>query len=301
MVGMLPLAASDITLTIGDVKVGTVGETVHIPLTIDYISPGEEIGGWQLFIGFDHEILTWDGFMEDPDPGISYLNPLFLGEYWTFGVTPGSELYYLHGGQVNLDTVTFPVTVVVFTFIYNGGLTPGDVSPLIWGTSGKAPDNLNGKGTTEAYTWEEFDYFVLTLNDGSVYMTATSDSLNEITGSKYTSSPHSGFKTGFSTENPFFSNHENDNDQRLDIPYEPGCSDLSDGSLHFWSSDQTVFITGLNTHGEIRIYNLSGQLILNKPLEPGSLNRFQAGNFRGCCIVRVNSGSHTASRKVIIQ
>lgn len=171
------LSASDITLRVGDCDLTGYepGDKVYIPITIDAITPGEEIGGWQLFIWHNETIITWDGTTSNPYPGINYLNPLFpMSAAAVFNVNPGSEFVYLWGDGsafANLTGYTFPVTIVELIFTYHGGLNPGESSPLIWGTQGKYKDNLSGKGTTEVFTWEEFDYFYLTLINGSVYMT----------------------------------------------------------------------------------------------------------------------------------
>jgi hypothetical protein len=54
-------------------------------------------------------------------------------------------------------------------FTYNGGLNPGDESPLIWGTSGKDVGGKYVKGTTEMYD-QNFSQYLLTLVDGSVFI-----------------------------------------------------------------------------------------------------------------------------------
>jgi len=168
--------ASDITLSVGDVDVtGKVpGDKVYVSITIDYNTPGEEIGGWQLFIWHNQSIITWDGNTANPGLGTLYLNPLFPNSAAAmYNVNPGSEFVYLWGDGsafANLNAQTFPVTIITLIFTYHGGLNPGDSSPLIWGTSGKIAGDMMEKGTTEVYTWEEFDYYNLTLNDGSVYI-----------------------------------------------------------------------------------------------------------------------------------
>lgn len=168
--------ASDITLKVGDVDVtGLIpGDKVYISITIEYNTPTEEIGGWQLFVWHDQSIITWDGSTANPALGTFYLNPLFPNSAAAmYNVNPGSEFVYLWGDGsafANLDAETFPVTIITLIFTYHGGIVPGGSSPLIWGTSGKIASDIMEKGTTEVYTWEEFDYYVLTLQDGSVFM-----------------------------------------------------------------------------------------------------------------------------------
>ena len=71
--------ASDITLSVGNVDVtGKVpGDKIYIPITIDAITLGEEISGWQFFIWHNQSIITWDGTTANPTPGIHWLNPKF--------------------------------------------------------------------------------------------------------------------------------------------------------------------------------------------------------------------------------
>lgn len=179
LVSVLP--ASDITLSIGDVNIAcsaiNPGDKVYIPVYIDYITPGEEIGGWQLFFWFDQSIITWDGIGGGgPELGIYYLSPIFPGLgscSELINVNAASEFVWLWGDGscfLSLAGQTFPHLLIELIFTYHGGLAPGMSSPLIWGTSGKNSYGTNGKGTTEVYTWDEFDYFALTLNDGSIYL-----------------------------------------------------------------------------------------------------------------------------------
>lgn len=167
---MNALIASDITLSLGDYNIGCSGEKVYISITIDYITPGEEIAGWQFFIWHDQSIITWDGSFEDPEAGINYLSPLFPNSAGgLFDVNANSELVYLWGDGnafANLAGQNLPYTIIELTFTYHGG----EGGSLIWGTSGKMQGSSLAKGTTEVYTWEEFDYFVLTLHDGSLYL-----------------------------------------------------------------------------------------------------------------------------------
>jgi len=259
--------ASDITLSIGDVKVGTVGETVHVPITIENMTPGEDIAGGQLFFWFDQSILTWDGFMEDPDPGVSLVYT-YIWDGYMVGVTPSSMLYFFFDGPGGTGTLILPVTLVIFTFIYNGGLEPGETSPLIWGMPG-----------TEVYTWDEFDYFVLNLNNGSVYVPPTTDDWIVSNGGQYSSFSSDGFN----------------------IQSEPGIYNLHSSNKSVWSSDRTVFVRGIETAGEIQIYNLSGQLILKKQLERGVINCIRADGLQGFCIAKVTSGGYSRIEKMLIR
>jgi hypothetical protein len=171
-------------LSVGNVNiacsVNSPGDKIYIPITIDYITPGEEISGWQFFIWFDQDIITWDGEGGGgPQLGINYLSPIFppecSGPSEMWNVSPTSELVWLWGDGtcfLSLAGQTFPHLLIELIFTYQGGLPPGGSSPLIWGTSGKKSAGSNGKGTTEVYTWDEFDYFTLTLNDGSIYIPA---------------------------------------------------------------------------------------------------------------------------------
>jgi hypothetical protein len=176
---MLPLAASDITLSVGDIDVtGLVpGDKVYISVTIDAITPGEEISGWQFFIWHDQMHITWDGTTANPGLGINYLSPFFPNCPCgiMYNVNPNSELVFLFGDGsafLNLSNQTLPFLIIEFTFTYHGGIGPGESSPLIWGTSGKNSFGTTGKGTTEVYTWDEFDYFTLHLNNGSINNTS---------------------------------------------------------------------------------------------------------------------------------
>ncbi|MBM3434965.1 MAG: T9SS type A sorting domain-containing protein [Bacteroidetes bacterium] len=188
---VLFVPASDITLSIGDVNAACTasspGDKIYVPITIDYITPGEEIAGFQFFIWFDQDIITWDGAMGGgggPALGINYLSPIwppFLSCSDVFNVNIASELVWLWGDgmcYLSLAGQTLPHLLVEFIFTYHGGIVPGDFSPLIWGTSGKSSVNTNGKGTTEVHTWDEFDYFSLTLNNGSIYFPACLNSFH---------------------------------------------------------------------------------------------------------------------------
>ena len=171
---MLPLAASDITLSVGDIDVtGLVpGDKVYIPVTIDAITPGEEISGWQFFIWHDQLHITWDGSITNPSPGIHYLSPFFPNSAAAmFNVNNQSELVYLWGDGftfADLSNETLPYTIIEFTFTFHGGIDAGDWSFMLWGTEGKSPLNQNSKGTTEVYDGD-FDYFSLKLHQGGIY------------------------------------------------------------------------------------------------------------------------------------
>ncbi len=165
------------TLAIDNVDVSTLsaGDDVVIPVRLEYMDPGGLDIGFQFFIQFDHAILTWKGSNPNPTPGVTNFNPVmpYNSADWAFNDNgtalvvlwndPTFNGVYMADGEQFFDLI----------FTYNGGLNQGDSSPLVFQT---AKSVSNGgklvKGPTEMYS-QLFDYFVLTLNQGSVYVGGT--------------------------------------------------------------------------------------------------------------------------------
>jgi hypothetical protein len=158
------------TLSIDDVDISDLkpGDDVIVPIRFVEISGGKFLG-FQLFVGFDHNILSWKGTAENPLPGIRSLNPKMSFEVssWIFNDNsnqmagiwspPGFDGLEFKGGELILE----------YIFTYKGGLQPGEVSPLIWGDTFEMTEGIVKKGPTEIVS-EKLDNYVLTLINGSI-------------------------------------------------------------------------------------------------------------------------------------
>lgn len=172
LIGANMIFAQTATLRVGDVDLTgvAVGGDVIIPLYVDEIDDGT-IFTMQYFIGFDHAVLTWKGSFANPLTGIQNFHPNFPygtpNGAWLFNDN-GTELVSLWDDASMFHTMPSPDQVFYeMIFTYNGGLTPGVPSPLVWGTSGKDVGGKYVKGTTEMYD-QNFSQYALTLIDGSV-------------------------------------------------------------------------------------------------------------------------------------
>ncbi len=149
-----------ITFGLDDIDISTVGvgEDVVVPVKLVSMEPGYGCIGFDLFIGFDHALLTWKGTNPAPLPGVINFNPLFPP------YSPADWLFN-DGGVEMIVTWQDPTYLGVFfadgdvlfeyVFTYNGGLNPGESSPLIWGTSAETTEANKlitlAKGQTAAF------------------------------------------------------------------------------------------------------------------------------------------------------
>ena len=128
-----------------------VGDTLSVSL--DVAKYPQKISGFQLYLTFDQNVLTYLETME--------VNKLFKST-WRDNKTDnfyvGLFLDFTQQGFI-LDE---DETICQLIFIYNGGQTD-----LIWGTIDEVKDGLKIKGQT-AFINPQNEYFELTLMDGCV-------------------------------------------------------------------------------------------------------------------------------------
>lgn len=160
------------TLAIDDLDITGLnsGDAVIVPVRMVEKSGGM-IAGFQLFIGFDHTYLGWNGTSETPLKGIQnvHTNLKYSPGDWVFNdngkqfvaiwIDPALTGVELRNGDV----------IAEFIFNYKGGLQPGEKSLLTWGDTYEVNEGIVEKGPTEI-TSELFDIFVLKYINGSVFI-----------------------------------------------------------------------------------------------------------------------------------
>ena len=143
-----------LTISIGDVKLTKLnsGDKVIVPVTLNNES-GIKIVGMQLFVGFDHNILSWDGTMSNPSPGVRNFNEKcpYSSTEWMFNDN-GSQMGALWN-EASITAIEFDGTHVLFEYVftYKGGLAKGATSPLSWGAAYKDVEGRLVLGKTEVY------------------------------------------------------------------------------------------------------------------------------------------------------
>lgn len=158
------------TLTIGKIDISNLkpGDKVKIPLKMTNFTGGLVLG-FQLFVGFDHEFLTWDGTLENPSPGVEKFdkNLPFRPDAWMFNDN-ASQIVSLWGDP-ELKGIALPETLIFcnLVFTYKGGLQSGMSSPLTWGDTYKDVDGLLVQGKTEMFD-EKTNNYQLTLINGEL-------------------------------------------------------------------------------------------------------------------------------------
>ncbi len=141
----------------------TPGTKIYLPIVVDAIS-ANLVTGYQFFIDYDHSVMSWDGTITNPTPGVSYWNPNFTN-------FPGDYLFNDNGtaiivsyvdGTYNGKVINPGEIFITFKFTYLGGQTD-----LIWETIEDGINGKSGKYITEMYD-ENFDFYTLTLINGCV-------------------------------------------------------------------------------------------------------------------------------------
>ncbi len=168
------LFAQIATMRIGEVDVAgiPVGGDVIVPVYVDIIDDGT-VYTMQFFIGFNHTILTWKGTFANPLTGIQNFHPNFpygtTNGSWMFNDN-GTELVTLWDDPANFHTFSIPVSNKWYDmiFTYNGGLTVGQESLLVWGLAKTDHGGKSAKGSTEMFD-QNFSQYSLTLIDGNVF------------------------------------------------------------------------------------------------------------------------------------
>ena len=235
----------DATIAIDDVDVTNIlpGDDVIIPIRLEYMEPGGGLIVIDLFIEYDHTILTWKGTTEDPLPGVTNFNPVmpYSPADWYFA--DDSTAVYSSWACPTFCWVNIPDGEQFFDliFTYNGGLGLQDSSFITF--------------QEQTYlTSQNFDFFVLTFNNGSIFST----------------------------------NQVNIN--------EPDESDMK-----IWSYEQNIYVNAPDqTNGSIHIFNLIGQEVRRKPVNPG-LNVISLNVANSYYIVKVVSNSNTITKKLYIK
>lgn len=164
-------AQSTATLRVGSTDASglTPGDKVYVPLIVDDISAGSLIIGFDLFVAFDHTVLSWDGTNPDPLPGVQSIHPNmpYTPSDWLFNDN-GEEIIALwYDPDYSGELVNPGESFFTYVFTYLGGETD-----LTWGVDVDASSGFDpGKGLEKGNTamWDQnFLDFNLTLVDGSV-------------------------------------------------------------------------------------------------------------------------------------
>lgn len=139
--------SSEVTMRLSETMVTPgVPQDIEVGVTIDYMTPGNTIVGVQLSLLYDETLLSWNGTMTNPAPGVSYQNPGFtpvtpFGDYlWNTGFTNGNLIMT----WIDPTYMGFPNPdgddLIRYWFHYNGGLLAGEESPITFSLTAKLQD-----------------------------------------------------------------------------------------------------------------------------------------------------------------
>ena len=149
------------TLAIDDVDVSVLnpGDDVIVPVRLEYMDPGGLVLGFDFFIEFDHDNLTWKGTNANPLPGVTNFNPVmpYSPADWSFEDN-GTALEAMWQSPTSPSYIADGEQFFDLIFTYNGGLGVPDSSHIIFQEQTFMMSHF-------------FDYIVLSYNNGSVYTT----------------------------------------------------------------------------------------------------------------------------------
>ena len=161
--GTIAFAQATATLSLGstDLTGKVPGDKIYVPVNVDAIS-GDLVTGYQFFIEYDHAVMSWDGTLTNPVPGVNYFHPNFPYSF--------SDYIIWDNGTYLIATWTDPTyngkiinsgeKFIEFKFTYLGGQTE-----LLWQNIAYDNGNPSPKFLTEVYD-VNFTNFELTLVDG---------------------------------------------------------------------------------------------------------------------------------------
>jgi uncharacterized membrane protein len=161
--GTIVFAQATATLSLGstDLTGKVPGDKIYVPVNVDAIS-GDLVTGYQFFIEYDHAVMSWDGTLTNPVPGVNYFHPNFPYSF--------SDYIIWDNGTYLIATWTDPTyngkiinsgeKFIEFKFTYIGGQTE-----LLWQNIAYDNGNPSPKFLTEVYD-VNFTNFELTLVDG---------------------------------------------------------------------------------------------------------------------------------------
>jgi hypothetical protein len=161
-----------IRMIIGRISVATIkpGDKIKVPLQIENES-GIKIMGMQLFVGYNHDLLSWDGTLANPVPGVTNFNkkmPNNAGE-WVFNDN-GSQIVSLWN-EPSLTTgvdLKGKSIILEYVFTYKGGLKSSESSPLKWGDAYKEVGGSLIMGKTEIFD-ENLNSLEVDLINGELF------------------------------------------------------------------------------------------------------------------------------------
>ena len=164
-------AQSTATLRVGSTDASGLvpGDKVYVPLIVDDISTGSLIIGFDTFVSFDHDVLSWDGTTTDPLPGVQAIHPNmpYNPSDWLFNDNGDEIIALWYDPDYSGELVNPGESFLTYVFTYLGGETD-----LVWGVNVDAPTTFEpGKGLEKGNTamWDQyFTDFTLTLVNGSV-------------------------------------------------------------------------------------------------------------------------------------
>lgn len=158
------------TVAVGDVNLSKLkpGDDVIVPVKLKEKSGGL-IATFQLFIGFDHSLLTWKGTWENPQPGIKNIhkNMPYSSAAWVINDN-GNQMVAVwddpnfKGVEMKNGDVFFEII-----FTYKGGLADGANSVMNWGDTYEDIEGKLVRGKTEIYD-EGLKNFTLTMINGTI-------------------------------------------------------------------------------------------------------------------------------------
>jgi hypothetical protein len=156
------------TLAVGEVNVKQLkpGDDLIVPVILKEKSGGR-LATFQLFIGFDHNLLSWKGTWEDPLPGIRNFNVNMPYSSASWVINDNGNQMVAVWDDPNFKGVDMKNGEVFFeiVFTYKGGLTAGAKSILNWGDTYEDIEGKLVRGKTELYD-EDLKNFTLTTIDG---------------------------------------------------------------------------------------------------------------------------------------
>jgi hypothetical protein len=160
---------NSITLEVGEVRVKNMkpGDDIRVPVILSEKSGGL-LAAFQLFIGFDHSLLTWKGTWENPMPGIININENTPYNETSWVINDNGSQMVAVWDDPNFNGIDMKNGDIFFevVFTYKGGLAEGASSPMVWGDYYEDVEGKLMKGKTEIYDENLLNFNLTFINGG---------------------------------------------------------------------------------------------------------------------------------------
>jgi hypothetical protein len=159
--------SKNVTLSIGEVDIRGLNPGDEIIIPVSLVGKTDAlIGGFTLFINFDHNIMSWKGTLDEPENGVRNVHPkLPLANGWWIFNDNGNQMVALwDDGTFKGINIYDGDLLFEFVFTYKGGLNKGERSNLTWGTIYEVVDGRLVRGITEMYDESVINYSIKTID-----------------------------------------------------------------------------------------------------------------------------------------